>query len=1087
MKKFYGIVAMLIMWCCAVSAQTLLSEDFEGAVFPPEGWEKIDDPQADSYQRWEIVTYGVISGKQSAHVKSPSYFKAEPAKEEKLVTPFVTLDGTYKLQFAWEGATKQSIQDKEYDFQVRVENEAGKTETIWSMIDQQSVVNSGVQWPWVAWTNYTSNVDLSQFKGMKVRIQFVYCLLKGGEGKGNDIWLDNVSIESHNPITTPQIECSSAYYNFPATYLGAKNYSEVLTLKNVGVNVLKIKSVKGLEGTDFGCSIVPENVALAKGDEYQFQLYYEPTLLGKAQTNLEIECNGGENLVLPLKGSKIMLPAGYSYEGFEGNVFPPAGWSKTGDMGWTLYRNGISGDQAAYTALATEASLITPRLDLSGDEEYKVIFDYDEEFTASDDETVEPDSYFKAHLSTDGGASWKELWVNYSYNEVKRVELNLGTPKSDNCLVKFEYSIPGLNMTSYDEVPEYAITYLDNVVLPPLYGAGNPPKAANVVSPQDNAKNVAERRIVLKWDVVQFAEDYKVYCGTANGIWDVADGVSTNNALSYALPNLKTETTYFWKVVPVNSYGEAQDVPVWRFKTQGDQSITTFPYFEGFESGKFAPGWYAINQTLTHWDINDFSAYDGKVCAIATGNSNDSEAILETPNVVLPEGQPLISFYWGNAVAAGLEIDPLGQAKNTTTKETDVDAVYFEVNDGSGWKTLVMLSEKDAKYWYRESIDLSEYAGKTVAMRWRFACFIGTKSHGCALDNITIETVTSDKCLAYFNKNEWYAGKVNYNQSVTSGNTLSIGNGGKETLTVKSVSFSTNKFSADIPEGMTLSADEVKKFSITFNAGKEAAAVEDKMTVEFTNGQTAEFSVSGESLAEDVLYFSFDQDEHGTTSPKGLTTIDYDGLPTVPPTFIYYPNRGSAYAYIVLNVDAQHADWRDVYPRSGDQCLECTRASANNGTTNDWIISPRLKATGQSQFRFWAQGYGNDDQFDKHSIEVRVSEGTNLKAQDEFQVEMSSTMLAWHEWKEYVIDLSKYQGKEIYVALRHMSPPAGFVAFFDDFYYEHFENASQATGIVATQNSKLNTQNATYNLNGQKVSSNYKGIIVKNGIKTIKK
>lgn len=1087
MKRFYGILMMLTIWCCATSAQTLLSEDFEGTGFPPPGWEKIDDPQPDSYQRWEIVTYSVISGKQSAHVKSPSYLRGEPAKEEKLVTPFVTLDGTYKLQFAWEGATKQSIQDKEYDFQVRVENEEGKTETIWSMIDQQSVVNSGVQWPWTAWTNYISNVDLSQFKGMKIRIQFVYCLLKGGEGKGNDIWLDNVSIEAHDPIKTPQIDCSVASYTFPATYIGGKTYSEVLTIKNVGIDVLKINAVKGLEGSDFACSIEPEKVALAKGDEYKFQITYTPTLTGKAQVNLELECNGGENLVLPLKGSKIMLPAGYTYEGFEGNVFPPAGWTKTGDMGWTVYKQGISGDRAAYVSLASEANLITPRLDLSGDEEYKIVFDYDEEFTASDDEVMEPDSYFKVYLSTDGGKEWKQLWVNTVYNEIKRAEVELGTPKSDDCLVKFEYSIPDFEMMSYDNIPEYAITYLDNVVLPPLYGAGTAPKASTAVSPKDGATGIAERRTVLQWTAVQFAEDYKVYCGTANGTWDVVNGETTNNELTYALPNLESAKTYFWKVVPFNSVGDAQDVPVWQFKTQADQSITAFPFTEGFESGKFAPGWYALNQTYTRWDINDNAAYDGKYCAIAIGNMNNSEAILETPNMKLPDGQVLVSFYWGNRVAAGLEVDPLGQAKNTTTSANEVDAVYYEINDGSGWKTLALLSEKDSKYWYRESIDISEYAGKTVGMRWRFDCIDGMKSRGCALDNITIEAVTADKCFAFFNKTEWDAGIVNYNQSVNSANTLSIGNAGKETLTVKGVTFGTSKFSSDLAEGTTLAADEVKPFCITFNAGTEAAAVEDKMTVEFTNGQTAEFNVSGEALAQDVLYFGFDQDEHGTTKPNGLTTIDYDGLPTVPPTFIYYPNRGAAYAYIVLNIDAQHADWRDVYPRSGDQCLECTRASANNGTTNDWIISPRLKATAQSQFRFWAQGYGNDQQFDRHSIEVRVSEGTNLNAQDEFQVEMVSTMLPWHEWKEFTIDLSKYQGKEIYVALRHMAPPAGFVAFFDDFYFEHFENASEATGInCLTTSQSHNLTTSDYNLNGQKVGKNYKGIVIRGGNKILK-
>ena len=46
----------------------------------------------------------------------------------------------------------------------------------------------------------------------------------------------------------------------------------------------------------------------------------------------------------------------------------------------------------------------------------------------------------------------------------------------------------------------------------------------------------------------------------------------------------------------------------------------------------------------------------------------------------------------------------------------------------------------------------------------------------------------------------------------------------------------------------------------------------------------------------------------------------------------------------MLNIDAQHADWRDVYPRSGDQCLECTRASANNGTISYYHDRLNLEA-----------------------------------------------------------------------------------------------------------------------------------------------
>ena len=63
----------------------------------------------------------------------------------------------------------------------------------------------------------------------------------------------------------------------------------------------------------------------------------------------------------------------------------------------------------------------------------------------------------------------------------------------------------------WDDVPEYASTFLDDVVLPPFYGRTSVPGAATTPSPENGATDVFNENIVLSWNGVQFAKGYKVY------------------------------------------------------------------------------------------------------------------------------------------------------------------------------------------------------------------------------------------------------------------------------------------------------------------------------------------------------------------------------------------------------------------------------------------------------------------------------------------------------------------------------------------------------------------------------------------------
>ncbi|HOQ81405.1 MAG TPA: carboxypeptidase-like regulatory domain-containing protein, partial [Candidatus Cloacimonadota bacterium] len=87
---------------------------------------------------------------------------------------------------------------------------------------------------------------------------------------------------------------------------------------------------------------------------------------------------------------------------------------------------------------------------------------------------------------------------------------------------------------------------------------------------------------------------YELYVGTTNPPTTlIVDQAGTSYTFETALEPL---TEHFWKVVPKNSSGSAEDCPVWSFTTAESPIVSAFPFFEGFETGN------THNSTnILHW------------------------------------------------------------------------------------------------------------------------------------------------------------------------------------------------------------------------------------------------------------------------------------------------------------------------------------------------------------------------------------------------------------------------------------------------------------------------------------------------------
>ena len=1100
MKNQHLILTLTLLTASMMPAkgQTILEEDFETGLTKSaktpltrnEGWTTIN-----SYTG-ENMTYNwynyycdptgqagpTLSGANCAACDGPistgNNVDGQGPREEILLSPELDLNDTYQLQFSWKVSPMNANEKSLYDLQVRVvtDNNINGAETVFSIQSEAMLRESGVTvFPISTWDPHTSKVDLSDWKGEKVKLAFVYKMMAPS---ANIVWLDDITVKKFSPANGPVASISLDRYDFKDIYIGEKMYSEVFTLTNIGKNGLKITGMELPSG--IGTTLDPETVNLRAYDKVNFQLTYTASMFAPAKGEAVIHTTGGD-VKIAYSANKIAVPEGFTFEGFN-QYFPPAGWKNNG---WRAANAAIEGDQSAYAGGDFSATTLrSPRLDLT--DGGKIYFTY---YNQYDGESV-PEYDIELQLSTDGGDNWKTVWkTDYleGLNQLLTAEVDLGDEGTDNSYVRWYY--PAIE--SDDEgAYEHSNFTLDRVLLPNVYGANGVPTSATLIAPASNAKDVYPKNIKLEWGPAQFAKGYKLYVGTNNEANDLIDGGDLGNVLTYTIPQCDYATTYKWKVVAYNDKGDATTASTWKFTTQPDASVMEFPYTENFDdcnSSKPVPtGWLSTTTgeyKFQAWSPNNIYPYGGKGASLATGWKNAGEqSILLSPEFNLPAGGKgmSISFVWGNDHPSDLIIDETGLLKKQNVEGGNgVSDIVFEIFADGEWKQASYLSENSIagmdgkKYWRNETIDLTEYAGKKVQFRWVNTSF-GNQTGEAALDNIVINGNVDD--MAVFNQDGWNAGKVNFNKAVNSGDQFTMLNKGKRALKVKSVSFGTNNFESSIAAGTEIAVNEGITFNLQFNAGESAKAIEDVMTVEFESGSTVTFPVSGEGLANDVLYYGFEKNPLDYNWKEDFTTIDADKKVTH--QLGYYQTTIEDDGGRIAFTQAEHHN-SNLLAHSGIGTLAAASPD-DQSAANDWLISKQITPLEGATMDFYARNLSTDASVfvgdnDLHSVEVLVSEAGNTNTTD-FKAVMNTTEMSYlgeNKWHHFNIDLSAYAGKKIYVAIHHTTISASFIAFFDDLTFNHVGDAS-LTGIECVKNPKNEDAEVTvYNLNGVQVANSH--------------
>ena len=438
-----------------------------------------------------------------------------------------------------------------------------------------------------------------------------------------------------------------------------------------------------------------------------------------------------------------------------------------------------------------------------------------------------------------------------------------------------------------------------------------------------------------------------------------------------------------------------------------------------------------------------------------------------------------ISFVWGNAHPSDLIIDESGLLeKQNVPGGNGKDELVFEIFSDGEWHQASYLSENSdedgKKYWRNETIDLQEYAGKIVQFRWIATALVTYYGYG-ALDNVVIDgTVESG---VKFNKDGWDALKVNYQKAVNSGDIFTIKNNGKQAETVKSVTFNTNDFVSSIPVGQELAAGEGIPFNITFTANKPAQVVEDVMAVEFESGLTATFLVRGEGLAADVLYYGFEMNPLDYDWKTDFTMIDVDKQVNYKSNYYLTILEDDGGRYAFTQVTNNNID--NLPAHSGTHTIAAC-APDNNSAADDWLISKRIVPQAGATFDFYARNLGTTGSVfigdnDLHSVTVLVSETDNTKTSN-FTVVMRETEMPYldgNNYNHYGVDLSAYEGKPIYVALRHTTVSANWFALFDDFTFTHISQEIPDGIQEVNADIRSNAEVSVYNANGVLVKQGF--------------
>lgn len=179
--------------------------------------------------------------------------------------------------------------------------------------------------------------------------------------------------------------------------------------------------------------------------------------------------------------------------------------------------------------------------------------------------------------SVDNGVTWVELGEAIKYNEAFDPNID----NSNQGIISSQFKIPngvvpeGSNFKFKAKasvallengVPNNLYMYFDDLVI--AQSTETLPSCVTYLSPTDNGINIGVDQN-LTWSPAEGAEGYHIYLGEQTDNYSILNGIDLGNVTVYKLgSNLKSNTSYFLKIIPYNTIGSAENCNEITFKTK---------------------------------------------------------------------------------------------------------------------------------------------------------------------------------------------------------------------------------------------------------------------------------------------------------------------------------------------------------------------------------------------------------------------------------------------------------------------------------------------------------------------------------------
>ncbi len=117
-----------------------------------------------------------------------------------------------------------------------------------------------------------------------------------------------------------------------------------------------------------------------------------------------------------------------------------------------------------------------------------------------------------------------------------------------------------------------------------------PVSCATYLDPLSGASDVMPSGVNLSWQPSPEALSYKLSFGTNNPPSNIVNGANIGNVSTYNTGGLNVNTTYYWKIVPLNCSGEASGCSVWSFTTINETRWTGLVSTQWTNPGNWSAG-----------------------------------------------------------------------------------------------------------------------------------------------------------------------------------------------------------------------------------------------------------------------------------------------------------------------------------------------------------------------------------------------------------------------------------------------------------------------------------------------------------------